>query len=80
MSPLITGFLCILGGILLIIFRERFARYTISYQNKYLGYNFGAKTVNFGIRFTIFLAMLIIIIGILIATNNLPQWLQTTTR
>lgn len=75
MEDLLIGSIFVLAGIFTIAFRKKFVRYSTEYRNKYLGYNFGEKTIRFGTKFAVFLGLAIIIYGILIAlglTNDLP--------
>jgi hypothetical protein len=67
MKDLIVGSIFVLAGMLTIVFRERFVRYSTEYRNKYLGYNFGEKTIKFGTKFAVFLGFVIVVYGILIA-------------
>lgn len=65
MNDFAVGSTFILLGVFMIAFRVRFVRYSTEYRNKYLGFNFGERTIKFGTRFAILLGLIIIVCGIL---------------
>lgn len=65
MSDWLTGCIAIIGGVAVIMFRKKIIPYYINYQNKYLGNNFGPKTIKFYTKFAILFGLILAAIGVL---------------
>ena len=50
MSDVFAGILCVVIGVLLIVFRKPFARKAVSEQNAYWGFRFGEREVRISER------------------------------
>ncbi len=74
MNHHISSIIVILVGLFLIIFRKKFARYQVAFQNKYFGQHFGTKEI----RVNEWLLPLIGIIAIGIALLDFIGKFQST--
>lgn len=63
MERTIVGIITIVAGFALIIFKEKFIRDSIAYQNKTFGFHFGEKEVNVGRWYVPLAGLVFIIIG-----------------
>ncbi len=62
----IIGVIIMAVGFCLILFRQQFVQYVVSFQNKTFGFHFGQRTIDLHVWFAIPFGIFIVIIGILV--------------
>jgi hypothetical protein len=69
MDRIIVGIVAITAGVILIIFKQKFIRDSIGFQNKAFGFHFGQKEIDAGLRLAPMFGIVFIAMGIFFLVN-----------